>query len=101
MFFALVSLSTTKYFKKKKFEKIIISFPGKKFDFFISLKCKIDCRLKKDSRLRGYVRFCYDFFFNLPRCRINKIRRTEFLFRSTFDLFSISKIEFDFSTVVF
>ena len=72
--------------------------PGKKSIF---LYAKIDGCLKKDSQPQGYVRFCSNFFLNVPRSRINKVRRTEFIFRSQFDLFLSSKIKFDFSTMVF
>ena len=41
--------------------------------------------------------FVWNFFENLPRFQINKVRMTEFLFRPLFDLFFSSKIAFDFS----
>ena len=74
------------------------SFPGKNFDFLHTL---FRFHFQNYSTLWDYVRFCLDFFLNLRRCRINKFRRTEFLFRLRFDLFLSLKIEFDFSTMVF
>ena len=85
--------------RKKSLKKYSLS--GKKIGFFVFLYAKNDGRLKKDSQPQGFVLLCSDIFLNVPRSRINKVRKTEFLFRPPFDLFLIAKIELDFSSMFF
>jgi len=98
-FFAIVSISTKKYFEKKKFEKIFI--PWEKNRIFYFLKCKNWWTSKKDSCPRCHVQYGSDFFLNVPRSWIKNVRRTEYLFRPQFDLFLSSKIGFGLSSMVF
>ena len=84
--FALVSLSTKKYFCKKKFWKICI--PWEKiwfFRLFMHSCTNFICKLKKVIQPRVRVGFCKGFFLNVPRRQINKVKRTEFLFRPPLD----------------
>ena len=60
IFFALVSLSTKKYFRKKSSKKY--AFPRKKSDFFVFLWTNFICHLLNLSPPWGYVRFGSDFF---------------------------------------
>ena len=73
--------------------------PGKKSIFSFFLFAKIDGCLKNRFTTPGLCQILFGhFFLNVLCSRINKVKKTEFIFRSLLDLFFSSKIEFDFFT---
>ena len=102
-FFAIVSTSTKKYFKKKKVLKNMFSL-GKKIDFFVFSWTNFICYLKKVIRpsyspISFPILFGYFLLFSMAILII--LREKNFNLGLYSINFLISKVEFYFSTVVF